>query len=117
MSYEFYKILHIFSALMLFTALGTMAVGTNGKTPIRRIAGVAHGVALTLMLVAGFGLLAKLRIFDSLPAWVMVKFGLWFLLALAPIPLRRHPEWRTWIWSLIPVLGGIAAWLAIAKPF
>lgn len=117
MSYEFYKILHIFSVLMLFTALGTAAAGEAAGDRLRRLAGVAHGVALALILVAGFGLLAKLRILGSIPGWVLIKFSLWFLLGLAPLGLRRRPEWRTWIWSLMPVLGGLAAWLAVKKPF
>ena len=118
MSLEFYKVLHIFSVLLLFISLGTIA--TAGKSQdgrLRRLAGIAHGVALALILVAGFGLLAKFRMFGSIPAWVLVKFGLWFLLGLAPIALRRRPEWGPWLWSLIPILGGLAAWLAITKPF
>lgn len=118
MSLEFYKILHIFSVMMLFTALGTVAAaGTTGGGRLRRLAGVAHGLALALILVAGFGLLAKLRMLGSIPGWVLIKLGLWFLLGLAVLPLRRRPEWTVWLWLLIPVLGGLAAWLAVTKPF
>ena len=117
MSYEFYKVLHIFSVMLLFTAIGTVAAGQSSNESLRRLAGIAHGVALAVVLVAGFGLLAKLRMFGSIPGWVLVKLGIWMLLGLSPIPLRRKPEWRAWIWSLVPVLGGIAAWLAVKKPF
>ena len=118
MSLEFYKVLHIFSVLLLFIALGTIATaGDTQDRRLRRLAGIAHGIALAIILVAGFGLLAKLRMFGSIPGWVLVKFGLWFLLGLVVMPLRRRPEWRVWLWSLIPVLGGIAAWLAVTKPF
>ena len=118
MSLEFYKILHIFSVMMLFTALGTVAAaGTTGDGRLRRLAGVAHGVALAIILVAGFGLLAKLRMFGSIPGWVLIKLGLWVLLGLAVVPLRRLTEWTVWLWPLIPVVGGLAAWLAVTKPF
>ena len=118
MSLEFYKVLHIFSVFLLFISLGTIAaVGNSQDGRLRRLAGVAHGVALALILIAGFGLLAKLRMFGSIPAWVLVKFGLWFLFGLSVLPLRRRPEWTLWLWLLIPVLGGLAAWLAVTKPF
>jgi hypothetical protein len=118
MSYEFYKILHIFSVLLLFMALGTVAAtGSADGGRLRRLGGVAHGVALAIILVAGFGLLAKLRMFGSIPGWVLIKLGLWVLLGLAVLPLRRRPEWTVWLWPLIPVVGGLAAWLAVTKPF
>ncbi len=118
MSLEFYKVLHIFSVLLLFTALGSLATaGAGNSGAVRRLAAIGHGVALALVLVAGFGLLAKLRMFGSIPGWVIVKLGIWFLLGLAVVPLGRRPEWRFWLWPAIPVLGGIAAYLAIAKPF
>jgi len=118
MSYEFYKILHIFAVFVLFTALGTVAAaGTTGGGTLRRLGGVAHSIALAIILVAGFGLLAKLRMFGSIPGWVLIKLGLWLLLGLAVVPLRRRPEWTVWLWPLMPVIGGLAAWLAVTKPF
>jgi hypothetical protein len=118
MSYEFYKILHIFSVLLLFTTLGTVAAASGSDNArLRRLAGIAHGVALALIFVAGFGLMAKLRIFGSIPGWILVKFSLWFLLGLAVVPLRRRPQWTVWLWPLLPIVGGFAAWLAVTKPF
>lgn len=118
MSYFFYKILHLFAVLLLFTSLGTLAAaGGDGAGRLRRLAGVAHGVAMAIILVAGFGLLARLGLFGSIPGWAWLKIGLWLLLGLAVLPLRRRPEWAVWLWSLIPVIGGLAAWLAVKKPF
>ena len=88
MSYEFYKVLHIFSVLLLFMALGTLAASaTSGKGSTRRFAAIGHGVALVLILIAGFGLLAKLRMFGSIPGWVIVKLGIWSMLGVAAVPL------------------------------
>ena len=118
MSLDFYKVLHIFSVLLLFTALGTVAAASaSDEGRLRRLAGIAHGVALALIVLAGFGLLAKLRMFGSIPVWVLIKLGLWFVLGLAVVPLRRRPQWTYWLWPLIPVIGGLAAWLAVTKPF
>ena len=117
MSYEFYKILHVFSALLLMTSLGVLAAALSPADRLRRLAGVAHGIALVLLLVAGFGLAARLQMFGNLPLWVYLKIGLWLLFGLAVVPLRRKPEWSLGIWVLLPVMASIAAWLAISKPF
>lgn len=118
MSYEFYRVLHVFSIILLFTSLGTLAaVGGGESARLRRVATIAHGVALTLVLVAGFGLLAKLAMFGAIPVWAWLKLVIWLLLAMAVLPLRRRPEWAVWLWLLLPIAGGAAAWLAIGKPF
>ncbi len=118
MSYFFYKILHVFAVILLFTSLGTLAAaGSDASGRLRRLAGIAHGVAMALILVAGFGLLARLGLFGSIPGWAWLKIGLWLLLGLAVLPLRRRPEWAVGLWPLIPIVGGLAAWLAVAKPF
>jgi len=117
MSYFSYKILHLFAVLLLFTSLGSLAAAGSGGERLRRLASVAHGVALAVILVAGFGLLARLGLFGSIPGWAWFKIGLWLLLGLAVLPLRRKPEWTVWLWPLIPVVGGLAAWMAVQKPF
>jgi len=118
MSYEFYKILHVFAVLLLFTSLGTLAVSARSETSqLRRLAAVSHGVALAIIFVAGFGLLARLGMFGSIPIWAWLKMGLWLILAAVVIPLRRKPEWATALWFTIPIVGGLAAWFAVAKPF
>jgi len=118
MSYEFYKILHVFSAFVLFTSLGTLAATIrNDSGRLRRLARIGHGIALALLFVAGFGLLARLGMFGAIPTWAWLKIGLWLMLGLVVVPLRRKPEWATALWLLIPVVGGLAVWLAIAKPF
>ena len=66
MSYEIYKVLHVFAALLLFASLGTLAaVGSQATGGLRRLAGIAHGVALAIIFVAGFGLMARLGLFGD----------------------------------------------------
>ena len=118
MSYELYRVLHVFAIILLFTSLGTLAATAGSRGPfLRRVAGIAHGVALVIILVAGFGLLARLNMFGAIPNWAWAKFGLWLLLGMAVVPLNRKPEWAPVIWVGLPFIGGLAAWLAITKPF
>lgn len=118
MSYALYKVLHVIAALVLFTSLGTLAaVQVQPAGALRRIAAVAHGLALAVIFVAGFGLLARLGLAASIPAWAWAKVGVWLLLGLAVVPLRRKPEWAPALWVALPLLGGVAVWLAVTKPF
>lgn len=118
MTYEFYNVAHVIGVLFLFSALGALAA-TAGSTsaPLRKLASIAHGVALALIFVAGFGLLARLGHFGAIPAWAYLKMAMWAVLGLAVVPLKRKPEWAPMLWLLMPVVGGIAVWLAVAQPF
>jgi hypothetical protein len=118
MSYEFYKVLHVVGALFLFSSLGTLAALSGADSAgFRRIASIAHGMALGIIFVAGFGLLARLGMFGGIPGWAWAKLVLWGLLGAVVMPLKRRPEWAPALWVVMPLLGGAAAWLAIAKPF
>ena len=74
-----------------------------------------HGVALFVILVSGFGMLAKLGY--GFPLWVWLKLVVWLLIGAAIALVRRLPEQATIFWFAIPLLGTVAAFLAIYKPF
>lgn len=118
MSYELYRVLHIIGIVLLFTSLGALAaIGGRTDDRLRKFAAIIHGVAVAVILIAGFGLLARLEMFGGFPAWIWIKLGIWLTLALAVLPLRRKSEFAAWFFLLFPLLGGIAAWLAVYKPF
>ena len=126
-----YKVVHILGVLFLFTALGSLlaaawpsgnAAGSAGAGsnagPLRKRAGLTHGLALVLVLVSGFGMLARLG--SSAPGvwglWVWLKLLTWLLLGAGLTLIRRQPRWAPGLWLLLPVLGGLAAYLALYKP-
>jgi hypothetical protein len=119
-SYGFYKVVHILGVLMLFSGLvGTVVHAANrgvkATNPLRGALGALHGGGLVLMLVSGFGILAKLGL--GFPAWAWVKVVLWLVFgALIAVPYRK-PSWNAALLWLVPVLGAVAAYLAIYKPF
>lgn len=118
MSLLFYKVVHVAAVLFVIAALGGAAVralagATDDRS--RKLPGITHGIALLLVLVTGFGALAKLG--AGFPGWAIAKAAIWLFLGAAPVLVRKKPELATlWWWSL-PLLGGVAGWLAIAKPF
>jgi len=117
-TYGAYKLVHLFGIFMLMAALGGLAaLGGEGTTrAARRVHGALHGVGLVLSLLGGFGMLARLGLVGSLPVWVWLKLGLWLLLGAAPVVVRRVPAAARAVLLALPVLGTLAAWIAVARP-
>ncbi|MCH9008614.1 hypothetical protein IIA29_11515 [candidate division KSB1 bacterium] len=118
MSADFYKIAHITGVLILFLSMGGAVVrGMTSDTSasVRKMIGITNGVGLLIAIVAGFGMMAKLGIgFDG---WIIGKLLIWLafggLLAMA----NRKPEMATQLLFIVIILGTVAAYLAVMKPF
>ena len=114
-----YNVLHILGILLAFTALGGAILrglaGTGDDAPGRKLIGITHGVALLLILVSGFGMLAKLKLGFQL--WVWAKLVIWLLIGASIAVVRRMPDQAKVLWFAFPALGAAAAYLAIFKPF
>lgn len=122
MSYEFYKTLHIIGLACLLMGFGLglayFLLAKNGAPRSLRIWTFAlHGTGLTIMIVAGFGLLARLNMMGDLPGWVYGKLVIWLVLALMISLVKRRPQWFPGLAIVIVALVGYAAKLAITKSF
>jgi hypothetical protein len=119
-SYELYKWLHILGILMVFIAFGGAIfkepqTATSGKDPARKTLSILHGVGLLLVLVAGFGMLARLGLVTETPHWVWAKLAIWLALgAWIALALRRKFP-RIVLISGAVGLGAMAAALALWK--
>jgi hypothetical protein len=121
MSIEFYKVLHLFGLFLTFTALGgglTHAAngGTAESNPSRGLLGMLHGLGLTIVLIAGFGLHAKLHV-EGFPGWFLLKLALWAALGAMVLIPRRKPDLGKVALVALPAFGLLGAWLALNKPF
>lgn len=123
MDYLTYKTLHVLGGFLLFTSLGglmlsALSTGKPAEGKARKLAAMTHGIALAVILISGFGLLAKLQIpHDWLfPPWVWAKLVVWLLMGGVIVLIRKRPEWLRALWILLPLLGGVAAYLAFYKP-
>lgn len=120
MSYEFYKVLHITGLSILIAALIGLVVEKKHNTSLgrplnKKLWFSLHGVGLLIMLVAGFGLMARLGIFSPTPAWVWAKYAIWLGFgALAPLTSKRDLSVGT-VMILVFALVSLAAWVAISK--
>ena len=83
----YYKLLHLFSLLVL--TAWTFAAFSNPDPANRRQTVIVTGIASLLMLISGFGLMAKLYA-GHLSGWMVVKLVCWLgFSALAGIAYRR----------------------------
>ena len=118
MPYAIYKLLHVIGLMILFLGMGGLLLGVRserGRAP--RGSAILYGVGLLAMLVAGFGMMARLGIHWPWPGWLIAKLGVWLTIGALPVLVRRQILPRGPAWLLSAVLGGVAAWLAIIKPF
>lgn len=121
MSYEFYKVLHLVGVFLTLTGLVGIATlkwaGTGLPAGPRRAFFLMHGVGLLIAFVAGFGLAARLGMFNNLQKWVWVKIGIWLVLGGLIALAKRKGEMGTVLILSMVALVSVAGWLAIFKPF
>lgn len=122
MSYNFYRILHLFSIFGVMLSLGGMAIyiaagGVKASFQARKFVSMVHGIGLFLALVGGFGLLARLGLVQGLPGWAIAKIVIWLILGGLPTLIYKKPNLAKPVFILIWILGGCAAFLALEKPF
>jgi len=114
-----YYLLHFLGIMLVFSAYGALiARGMLGsESPaLRKFGLMATGIGLTLMLVSGFGIIAKRPDFDYVAPWVIIKMVLFLALAGMQTLITRKPGMsQLWFWITI-VIGAAAALVALYKP-
>ena len=128
MSYEFYKVLHILGILALLSALGAAGILATVGNPdgehkaLRKTLMMIHGIALLVIFVAGFGMMARKGIGigaasdTGWPGWIFGKIGVWFVLGALAMFIKRKPDHGRHVLWLAPLLGAVAAYLAVVHP-
>ena len=119
MTPDAYRYLHVLGLFLLFLGLGAVffhaATGGEKRIPARPLAMITHGLGSLLVLVSGFGMLARLNL-DGMPSWIHPKLLVWVLLSLAVALPYRKPALARPAFVLLPVLGAIADWFGIFHP-
>ena len=122
MPYPVYKLIHLLGIFVLLTTLAIACThllrgGTRADLPRRRALGVTHGVASFMILLGGFGMLARLGIVHGgLPGWILLKLGIWLALSGALVLALRVTGAARAILVGTPFLALLAAAIAIYKP-
>lgn len=88
-TYETYKILHLFSLLVVVCAMGVI-LGEGRWIPDRRFKGIIT-LGTILLFVGGMGLIARLgfKHGEPFPLWIWIKMVSWLILSVLLILLFR----------------------------
>jgi len=92
MSYTFYSSLHLISLLSLALILGALwgiYTQSSYNPKIRSLLLSLHGLIMFFILLAGFGLMAKIKLEFPWPAWIYIKLLLWFFLGASPFFIKK----------------------------
>ncbi len=114
-SYEIYKTLHLFSVIFFIATLA-LQIYLNQKH--KKIA-IYSGILSFLVLLGGFGLLARIGIShrEGWPLWAVLKLVIWLILAIGfPITLKRKPSLVSKLWVPLSLLVLAAVYSAVFKP-
>ena len=109
---EVYYVLHVAAGFLLFgwTFQAFAAPDPGNK---RRIA-MLTGIASLVMLVGGFGLVAKLK--TGFPLWLIVKIGCWLVLSALSGVAFRQPSRAKGLSMFAILIMAIAVLMVYLKP-
>jgi len=117
MPYQIYQIIHFAGIFLVMLAFGSM-VARSALQPDnaawRKFGGIASGAGLFLILLGGFGMLARLGL--GLPGWAMIKLVIWVALGAMTALINRKPDLSKVWWWVTFALGMAAAIVVIYKP-
>lgn len=120
---DLYEIIHVIGIAMLLAAIGGVAVhaangGTKANTSTRGPVGAIFGIGSFLVLLGGFGMMARLGLVRGMPpGWLLGKMAIWLVLsAVALVPYRKPALAKPFL-IIMPLLVGLAVYFALYKPF
>lgn len=115
-SYEIYKVLHIYAVVVMILSLGINLVVLEKI----KFFSIISGVFTFLALVGGFGLMARIGIKHGqmFPIWIVVKLTAWLLIGVGgPIAIKRLNQAKKMIMlKVMLMLSLISIIMAIYKP-
>ncbi|MGH8056713.1 MAG: hypothetical protein ACREOH_05675 [Candidatus Entotheonellia bacterium] len=121
LSYLVYKNMHLIGVFMILVSLGGFILqriqGSTQAFSWRKAVAITHGVGMALALLGGFGMLARLGIHWPWPGWIIGKVGIWLVFGALLAVTSRTSIPATSLWWTTIVLAGLAAYLALHKPF
>ena len=118
-SFEVYKMLHFVSIFAVVLVLGGIgfagAISRHKDHPWRKAAAIVHGIGVFLILLSGFGMLARLGMTGGLPDWVVVKIAILGILGAVLMPLKRRPQLAPVMLVIVVAAVSVAGYLGSFK--
>lgn len=98
---------------MLFMGYGALLARSmcgSDNVSVRKLGSMTSGIGLLFILIAGFGLIAKMSYSISAP-WLIVKMLIWLALGGLIVLINRKPALAKTLWWSILLLGAAAAFM------
>ena len=111
MSPAFYHIIHVISVVLLASAFGALSTGDQSA---RKGAMMKHGIALVLLLISGFGFIAKAKGSYTSP-YVLVMYAVWLALGVLPVLAKKRILRPGDMGKVALLLAAVAAYAGYAK--
>lgn len=114
-SYEVYKIIHVFMVILM---IATFAVNFSSQIK-KKWASIFSGIATLFIFVSGMGLMARLGVAhgEPWPKWIVIKMTVWLIVAIiSPIILKRLPKVKPYGFPIIMSFALVAIVAAVLKP-
>ena len=93
--FEIYKLLHMAGVFTLIFSFGSLFIGKN----YNKGAAMAHGIALLVILISGFGMQATHDL--GFPVWLILKIVIWLIFGGFIVLAKKS------------VISGLVAWICI----
>lgn len=121
-SYELYSFLHIFGVIILFYGVGGLVThllqgGSKESLQCRKCIGIHHGVALVMILVSGFGMMARMHYSFGDNKWLFVKIACWLIMGGFTALAYKRIIPTNWLWWVGLSIAGTAVTMVVFKPF
>lgn len=113
-SYQIYKIIHVVSIVIYFSAFAVTVAKTDGVKTQKMLKGI-FGL---LIFVSGMGLIARLGLphGEPWPLWIKVKLGIWSLAVIgAPMIIKRFTGVKKGFYIFCIFLLVLASYMANYK--
>jgi len=107
---EIYRLLHFAGIFTLLYSFGSLFIGKN----YNKGAAMAHGVALIVILVSGFGMQATMGL--PFQNWLIIKLVIWIIFGGFIVLAKKSIISGFVAWILIIALALSAAYLARTHP-
>lgn len=92
MSYNFYSFLHLgslFALCLILGALWGLYASPSPDKKLRKLLLALHGLIMFFIFLAGFALIAKVKIPFPWPFWIYGKLAAWVLLGASPFVIKK----------------------------
>jgi len=116
---QLYYILHLLGVLLVFSSLGGLAmramIDPESKA-LKKFGAITSGVGLFLILLGGFGLVARLYN-NEFQNWTIAKIVIWVILGSMLFFINKFPQLGKIWWWLTLTLGLLAVLMVYVRPF